>query len=191
VSGVDITEPFVEAANKLTALLRMERQVKIERGDGQRLPYPDSSFDGAYAQHVTMNVADRPAFFAEAYRVPGCRNDCRDRSLDLPARLAPWVDDHRPREPRAPPSTPGPPAVRGPTTPVTLGPNLLGHFLILNEAHLRRLLRSYIGYYNTAQTHQSLDNHSPQPRRVEPPPCGRIVAIPQVGGLHHRSQRVA
>ena len=40
----------------------------------QRLPYPDSSFDGAYTQHVTMNVADRPAFFAEAYRVlkPGC-----------------------------------------------------------------------------------------------------------------------
>lgn len=69
VSGVDITEPFVEAANKLTALLRMERQVKIEHGDGQHLPYADSTFDGAFTQHVTMNVADRPAFFAEAYRV--------------------------------------------------------------------------------------------------------------------------
>jgi SAM-dependent methyltransferase len=69
VSGLDITKPFVEAANKLTALLRMERQVKIEHGDGQHLPYPDSSFDGAYTQHVTMNVADRHAFFAEAYRV--------------------------------------------------------------------------------------------------------------------------
>lgn len=67
VSGVDITEPFVEAGNKLTALLRMERQVKIEHGDGQRLLYPDSHFDGAYTQHVTMNIADRPAFFAEAY----------------------------------------------------------------------------------------------------------------------------
>lgn len=69
VSGVDITEPFVEAANKFTALLRMERQVKIEHGDGQHLPYADSTFDGAFTQHVTMNVADRPAFFAEAYRV--------------------------------------------------------------------------------------------------------------------------
>jgi len=69
VSGVDITEPFVEAANKLTALVRMERQVQIEHGDGQHLPYPDSTFDGALTQHVTMNVADRPAFFAEAYRV--------------------------------------------------------------------------------------------------------------------------
>jgi SAM-dependent methyltransferase len=69
VSGVDITEPFVEAAKKLTALLRMERQVKIEHGDGQHLPYADATFDGAFTQHVTMNVADRPAFFAEAYRV--------------------------------------------------------------------------------------------------------------------------
>jgi SAM-dependent methyltransferase len=69
VSGLDITEPFVEAANKLTALLRMEHQVKIVHGDGERLPYPDCQFDGAYTQHVTMNVADRPRFFAEAYRV--------------------------------------------------------------------------------------------------------------------------
>ncbi len=69
VSGIDITGPFVEAANKLTALLRMQGQVKIGHGDGQRLPYPDSHFDGAYTQHVTMNVADRPRFFTEAYRV--------------------------------------------------------------------------------------------------------------------------
>ena len=69
VSGIDITMPFVDAANKLTVLLQMEGQVKIGHGDGERLPYPDSAFDGAYTQHVTMNVADRTRFFAEAYRV--------------------------------------------------------------------------------------------------------------------------
>lgn len=69
VTGIDITPPFVEAANKLTALVGMEGQVKIELGDGHRLPYPDEAFHGAYAQHVTMNVADRPTFYAEAYRV--------------------------------------------------------------------------------------------------------------------------
>lgn len=69
VSGVDITQPFVEAANRLTALLRMEHQVTIQHGDGQRLPYGDALFDGAYTQHVTMNVADRRMFFAEACRV--------------------------------------------------------------------------------------------------------------------------
>jgi hypothetical protein len=56
----------------------------------------------------------------------GVPHALRARSLDAPPRLAVRVDDHRPREPRAPPSTPGPPAVRGSTTPVTLGPNLLG-----------------------------------------------------------------
>jgi len=69
VIGLDITEPFVQAANKLTTLVRMQDKVQIELGDGQHLPYPDSAFDGAYTQHVTMNVADRPAFFAEACRV--------------------------------------------------------------------------------------------------------------------------
>jgi hypothetical protein len=39
--------------------------------------------------------------------------------------------------------------------------------------------------------HQSLANNSPQPRLVEPPPRGRIIAMPQVGGLHHRYRRVA
>ena len=69
VSGIDITPAFVQAANKLTSLLGMENQVTIEQGDGQRLPYPDGVFDGAYTQHVTMNVADRGQFFGEAYRV--------------------------------------------------------------------------------------------------------------------------
>jgi transposase InsO family protein len=67
----------------------------------------------------------------------------------------------------------------------------LDHFLILNDAHLHRLLRAYLAYYNTIGRHQSLDNNCPQPRTIEPPPWGRIIAIPHVGGLHHRYQRVA
>jgi SAM-dependent methyltransferase len=98
VSGIDITESFVEVANKLTALVGLERQVKIEHGDGQRLPYPDSVFDGAYAQHVTMNVADRPAFFAEAYRVlkPGAFFALTEHGLGPkgnPHYPLPWSSD--------------------------------------------------------------------------------------------------
>ena len=98
VSGLDITESFVEAANKLTTLLRMELQVKIEHGDGQRLPYPDSHFDGAYTQHVTMNVADRPRFFAEAYRVlkPGAFFALTEHGLGAkghPHYPVPWSAD--------------------------------------------------------------------------------------------------
>jgi SAM-dependent methyltransferase len=69
VSGVDITAPFVEAANKLTALLKMEDLVKVTLGDGEHLPFGNAVFDGGYAQHVTMNIADRPRFFDEAFRV--------------------------------------------------------------------------------------------------------------------------
>jgi SAM-dependent methyltransferase len=68
VSGIDITKPFVEAANKLTHLLGLDDRVTIVHGDGYQLPYADSVFDGAYTQHVTMNAADRAQFFAEAYR---------------------------------------------------------------------------------------------------------------------------
>ncbi len=69
VTGIDITPGFVEAANRLTALVGLEGQVTVQQGDGQRLPYADSIFDGAYTQHVTMNIADRGGFFGEVYRV--------------------------------------------------------------------------------------------------------------------------
>ena len=98
VSGLDITEPFVEAANKLTAHLRMEQAVSIEHGDGQCLPYPDAHFDGAYTQHVTMNVADRLGFFAEAFRVlrPGAFFALTEHGLGPtgdPRHPVPWSAD--------------------------------------------------------------------------------------------------
>jgi putative transposase len=67
----------------------------------------------------------------------------------------------------------------------------LEHFIILSEAHLRRLLRVYLAYYNTVCPHQALDNNCPRPRDVQPPGLGRVMAIPQVGGLHHHYQRAA
>ena len=53
--------------------------------------------------------------------------------------------------------------------------------------HIEQTARPISAGYNTARPHQSLDNNSPQPRVVEPPPRGRIVAIPQVGGLQRPS----
>jgi putative transposase len=63
--------------------------------------------------------------------------------------------------------------------------------MVLNERHLRRLLRSYLVYYNVTRPHQSLDNNSPRRREVQSVGSGRIVAVPEVGGLHHRYQRAA
>jgi putative transposase len=67
----------------------------------------------------------------------------------------------------------------------------LDHIIVINERHLRRLLRRYLAYYNATRPHQSLHNNSPHPRKVQTPADGRIVANPQVGGLHHRYQRAA
>jgi putative transposase len=67
----------------------------------------------------------------------------------------------------------------------------LDHLIVLNEDHLRRILRSYFTYYHDSRPHQSLERNSPTPREIEPPSQGKIIAIPQVGGLHHRYRRAA
>ncbi|MFH1108395.1 MAG: integrase core domain-containing protein [Planctomycetota bacterium] len=67
----------------------------------------------------------------------------------------------------------------------------LDHVIVLNERHLQRILRSYFDYYLHSRTHLSLERNSPIEREVESPCRGRVVAIPQVGGLHHRYRRAA
>ena len=67
----------------------------------------------------------------------------------------------------------------------------LQHFIVLNEKHLRRILSSYFAYYHESRTHLSLDRNAPIERKVEPPHRGQVIAIPQVGGLHHRYCRAA
>lgn len=67
----------------------------------------------------------------------------------------------------------------------------LNHVIVLNESHLTRILADYFQYYNEARTHLALDGNAPDPRHVEPPDRGKVIAVPQVGGLHHRYTRVA
>ena len=67
----------------------------------------------------------------------------------------------------------------------------LDHVIVLNERHLRRLLRAYRAYYNTVRPHQTLGNNSPHPRQVQPLTQRRVVALPQLGGLHHRYEHAA
>ena len=66
-----------------------------------------------------------------------------------------------------------------------------GNTIVLNEAHLLRIMNSYLGYYHDSRTHLSLERNAPSPREVEPRTRGNVVAILQVGGLHHRYERVA
>jgi putative transposase len=65
----------------------------------------------------------------------------------------------------------------------------LDHVIVFNEDSLRQTLRSYFGYYHGARLHLSLDKDSPDSRSVQS--VGKIIAVPQVGGLHHRYERRA
>ncbi len=67
----------------------------------------------------------------------------------------------------------------------------LDHVIIFNRKHLHRILTSYREYYLTARTHLALDKNSPVPRKIEPRSKGKVIAIEQVGGLHHLYKRVA
>jgi transposase InsO family protein len=67
----------------------------------------------------------------------------------------------------------------------------LDHVIVFNEAGLRRVLKSYFDYYERSRTHLSLEKDAPIPRKIQPPELGRVVALPQVGELHHRYERRA
>jgi len=67
----------------------------------------------------------------------------------------------------------------------------LDHIVIFNERHLRRVLSSYVDYYQRTRTHLSLDKDCPDARPIMPCRVGKVIAISQVGGLHHRYERLA
>jgi transposase InsO family protein len=62
------------------------------------------------------------------------------------------------------------------------------HFVVLGEAHLRRILRTYARYYNDIRTHRSLDKDAPVSRPVQR--IGIINSHAVLGGLHHHYVRV-
>ena len=72
----------------------------------------------------------------------------------------------------------------------TIRRECLDHVVVINEHHLQRMLEAYADYYNRSRTHYCLDQDCPIPRPEQPLRAGsKIVAIPHVGGLHHRYER--
>ena len=65
----------------------------------------------------------------------------------------------------------------------------LDHMIVFDEESLRRTLRSYFSYYHRSRLHLSLDKDSPDSRSVQS--VGRVIAFPEVVGLHHRYERAA
>lgn len=100
VTGIDLTVEFCDVARHLTRLLDLEDRVRFELGDALAMQFADASFDGAYSMNVSMNIADKGAFYREIHRVlkPGAwlalsevaKGDGGD--LDYPT---PWASSAR------------------------------------------------------------------------------------------------
>jgi transposase InsO family protein len=73
----------------------------------------------------------------------------------------------------------------------TIRRECLDHVIVFNQASLYRHMKSFLAYYHESRTHLSLVKDAPEPRPVQPSERGAVVAIPQVGGLHHRYERRA
>jgi transposase InsO family protein len=71
--------------------------------------------------------------------------------------------------------------------------DLLDHVIVLNERHLKRLMFEYLCYYHEDRTHLSLAKGTPAGREAARQfgVGGRIIAMPRLGGLHHRYHQAA
>lgn len=67
----------------------------------------------------------------------------------------------------------------------------LDHVIVLSPNHLRRILSSYVAYYNGTRPHLSLSKDVPEERIVQPPVQGIVRELKHVGGLHHECVRMA
>jgi putative transposase len=71
----------------------------------------------------------------------------------------------------------------------TMRRECLDHVIVFNETSLYRHIRSFVSYYHRTRTHLALQKDTPEPQLLQPPETGRIISIPEVGGLHHRYER--
>jgi sarcosine/dimethylglycine N-methyltransferase len=69
VTGVDLSEPFVDAARYLTGRTGQSGLVSFEIASAFELPFDDGSFDVVLLLHVAMNIADRARLYREIRRV--------------------------------------------------------------------------------------------------------------------------
>jgi transposase InsO family protein len=73
----------------------------------------------------------------------------------------------------------------------TIRRECLDHIIVFNERSLYRHLRDFLNYYHRARTHLGLQKDAPEYRPIQSAEAGRIISIPELGGLHHRYERRA
>jgi putative transposase len=73
----------------------------------------------------------------------------------------------------------------------TIRRECLDHVIVFNERSLYRYLRDFLDYYHRSRTHLGLQKDTPESRPTQSAQAGRVISIPEVGGLHHRYERRA
>ena len=69
VTGLDLTEEFVQVARSLSRLVKLEGVTQFEQASALKMPFEAGGFDGAYVIHVGMNLADKQSVYREVRRV--------------------------------------------------------------------------------------------------------------------------
>ncbi len=73
----------------------------------------------------------------------------------------------------------------------TIRRECLDHVIVVNENHLRQVLKEYLAYYRESRTHLGLEKNAPVPRMTQDPDDGPVMSESVLGGLHHRYYRQA
>lgn len=69
ITGIDLTEEFVQTAKGLTQLLGIDDALRFQQASALALPFDSGTFDRVYMIHVGMNISNKSAVFHEARRV--------------------------------------------------------------------------------------------------------------------------
>lgn len=98
VTGIDLSDEYIDAAERLTELLGMQQRVKFHACSALDLPYDDNTFDGAWSIQMNMNVEDKATWLRELFRVlkPGGRavlyEVCGNKNTPV-YHPVPWAQD--------------------------------------------------------------------------------------------------
>ncbi len=98
VTGIDLSDAYIDTAERLTQLLNMQERVKFQAASALVLPFADNAFDGVWSLQMNMNVEDKLSWLKEVYRVlkPGGRavlyEVCGSKNTPLHFPV-PWAQD--------------------------------------------------------------------------------------------------
>ncbi|MDH5569596.1 MAG: methyltransferase domain-containing protein [Nitrosopumilus sp.] len=69
VTGIDLTEQYIDVANRLTEFVKMSDKVSFKQASALEIPFESDNFDVIWTEHTQMNIADKEGFYGELNRV--------------------------------------------------------------------------------------------------------------------------